>query len=451
MTDGLPPARHGWLHSRWWRWLGLWTAIGLAVRVGAVLGRPHRVAGGDSYYFHNAANLLVDGKGFVNPFLYYGHHQHVQTAAFPPGFVFVLAAASLIGFKSYFAHRIWCCVIGSAAVAVCGLTGREISGPRVGLVTAFVIAVYPNIWMSDEMAMSETLSPLLVALVLLTAYRFWKNPGLRNSVWLGLSVGLAALVRDELSMLGPLVLIPVVLTARSLPWRRRVVALGTGALCALLVIAPWAGYNMSRFQDPVFISTGLGPTLASTNCGSVYSGPYEGYWSMSCALAAPSKLGVDESVESSAEQSYALKFVRSHENRLIPVVAARIGRTFGLFHPIQQIRLDWHIETRPYHWALLGLWMYYGLALLSIAGAVILRLRRVPVFPLLAVGLTVVISIILSFGDTRYRTTFEVSTVLLASVALEHAWTARLQRRNPPSERGLPGDALEPALSAPGG
>ena len=93
--------------------------------------------------------------------------------------------ASVVGFKSFFAHRVWCCVIGAAAVTVCGVTGREMAGRRAGLIAAFLVAVYPNIWMSDELGLSETLTPLLVALVLLCAYRFWRQPGLRRMLVLG--------------------------------------------------------------------------------------------------------------------------------------------------------------------------------------------------------------------------------------------------------------------------
>ena len=166
----------------WWPWLSLWTALGLGIRLASLFG-PHRsgrTPGGDAFYYHHAANLLVAGDGFINPFVYYSsaaHHQ-VQTAAWPPLFVFVLAVPSLVGLKSFFAHRVWCCMIGAAGVAVTGYAGRSIAGRRVGLIAAFLVAVYPNLWMSDELGLSEALSPVLVALVLWSAYRFWKRPGL---------------------------------------------------------------------------------------------------------------------------------------------------------------------------------------------------------------------------------------------------------------------------------
>jgi 4-amino-4-deoxy-L-arabinose transferase-like glycosyltransferase len=437
----------------WWPWLAAWTALGFGIRLAAVLGRPDRVAGGDSYYYHHAANLLVAGKGFINPFLYYGaQHQSVPTASFPPGFVFVLAVASAVGLKSFLAHRIWCAVIGSAAVVVCGLVGRDMAGRRVGLIAAFLVAVYPNLWMSDELGLSETLTPLVVALVLLAAYRFWKRPGWRTVIWLGVSIGVAALARDELGLLAVLILLPLALAAKSLSWGRRAAVLGVGGLSAVLVVAPWVGYNLSRFQDPVFISSGLGVTLASANCSTTYNGPFEGYWSYPCALAAPIRHDVDESVQGAEAQKYALQFVRTHTSRIVPVQLARFGRTFGLFHPLQQIHLDSMIETRPYRWALVGLGMYYGMIPLAVGGIVILRRRRVPILPLLAVGLDVVFSTAISFGNTRYRTAFEVPLILASAVTIAWIWRhGRPARRPAVSDEhpSHPADLADPSGRAP--
>ena len=79
---------------------------------------------------------------------------------------------------------------------------------------------------------------------------------------------------------------------------------------------------------------------------------------------------------------------------------------------------------------LVGLVMYYALLPLAIAGTVVLRRRRVPSFPLWAIGLNVVCASALTFGQTRYRTTFEVSLVLLSAVALDALWS-RLRRPAP--------------------
>jgi len=417
----------------WWPWLAVWTLVGLGIRLASLFG-PHRsgrTPGGDAYYYHYAANLLVAGKGFVNPFVYYSsvaHHQ-VQTAAWPPLFVFVLAVPSLLGLKTFFATRVWCCIIGAGAVVVTGHAGREIGGRRVGLIAAFLVAVYPNLWMSDELGLSETLSPVLVALVLWAAYRFWKHPGPGPVVALAAAIGVATLARDELSLLALFIVVPLVLLASPLGWGRRVGLLALAGLIFVVIVGPWVGYNMSRFHDPVYVSSGFGVTLASANCAQLYQGPTEGYWSLECAVLAKDTFtpGADESVQASEAQAYAMRFIRHHENRLLPVELAKEGRAFGLFHPLEQIRLDSTVETRPYRWALVGLGMYYALAVLSVGGLVLLRRRRIPIFPLLAVVLDVVVSVALTFGQTRYRTSAEVALVLASAVQLEWVW-GRLAR-----------------------
>ena len=65
-------------------------------------------------------------------------------------------------------------------------------------------------------------------------------------------------------------------------------------------------------------------------------------------------------MQSAEAQAHALRFIRAHEDRLVRVELARLGRAFGAFHPAGQVFLDYYVETRPYHWALVGLGMYYG-------------------------------------------------------------------------------------------
>jgi hypothetical protein len=93
--------------------------------------------------------------------------------------------------------------------------------------------------------------------------------------------------------------------------------------------------------------------------------------------------------------------------------------------------------------------MYYALAALSIGGLVLLRRRRVPIIPLLAVGLDVCVSVALTFGQTRYRSTFEIVLVLAAAVQLDWVWSRFLGRRDPSVGRG--GAAWDAAGGGEGG
>jgi 4-amino-4-deoxy-L-arabinose transferase-like glycosyltransferase len=394
-----------------------------------VYGRPNRLLwGDDAYSYYWGARDLLHGLGFINPVAYNLHHQLIPSAAYAPGFELSLTVPMLFGLTSYFVTRVWCAVIGAAAVFVVGYAGREIAGRRVGLVAAFLLALYPNAWMSNEMTAAETLDPLLIAIVLLLAYRFWKQPSVRRIIWLGVALGATMLVRAELALLLVLILVPLALLARPLPIKRRIAVAGIGLLTSAVVVAPWVGYNMSRFQKPTFISTELGLTLATADCNTTFYGPNEGYWSFPCALQAPSSPG-DESVTSAGYEHYVLKYLEHHEGRLIVVSLAKVGRAFGLYKPIQQVNLDSTVQTRPLHWALAGLYMYYALFALSLVGTVLLRWRKILVFPLWAVGVNVLLAVVIAFGNTRYRAPFEACLVIMGAVPLVWAWDHFLVRR----------------------
>jgi len=409
----------------WLAWVGLDTVLALAVRVATVLGRPNRSPTGDPFSYHFGANLLVEGFGFIDPWLYYGHnlHLHYQSAEYPPLFIGLLAISSLVGFKSFFAHRIWSCVIGAAGVPIAAYLGRDVmgggrQGRRVGLLVGLIVALYPNIWMSNEQVMSETIDPLVVGLVLLTAYRFWRRPGVWNAVAFGVALGVAALGRDELSLL-TLIALPLMLGARAITWRARWGRLGLAAAAFCLVVGPWVGFNMVRFDKPVLISTGLGNTLASADCANTFSGSKAGYWSLACALAAPHYQYQDASVTSAQAQAYAMRFIRAHESALPRVIFDREGRTFAFWNPTLQIRQDAGVEIRPFHWAEVGLYSYYALLVLSIPAVIALRRRRIPIYPLLFVLGNVAISVAITLGQTRYRSPFELCLAITGAIGIE--------------------------------
>jgi 4-amino-4-deoxy-L-arabinose transferase-like glycosyltransferase len=437
-TAGKTGASRTWTQW-WWIAVAVVTAGGLAIRVASVFALPGRqTEGGDALYYHDAANLLVHGLIGIDPIAYYTlpGHPHIPSANFPPLFSGVLALASLVGAKSVVAHRIWSCVIGAAAIPLGAAFGRQLVGRRVGLIAAVLIAVYPNLWMTNALALSESLTPILVLLVLMSTYRFWRRPSVGNACLIGASLGAAALGRDELALLVVLIFVPVVLLAR-LSWRQRLAMLAAGLAVAGVLVGPWVGWNLVRFQKPVFISDGYGITLATASCDETWNGPLAGYWSAVCARRYDRGIHGDEAATGAALQARAETYIKHHLGSLPRVEAEKVGRGFGFFRPLQQITFDVWLEKRPVRWAHVGLWMYYGLAALSVGGVVILRRRRTLVFPFLAVGAGVVVTMALTFGDTRYRTPFEVCLVVLAAVALDAiaGWvTPRLRGHTPAGE-----------------
>ena len=410
--------------------------LGLGVRGYYIhVHTQHPVVRSDVFYYHGGANLLAEGHGFVQPYYFVAEGRSVPGADHPPGYIVALAVASVFGFKSFFAHQVWSALIGTATIGVVGLVGRRLGGTRVGLIAAFIAAVYPNFWFSDALIMSETLVLLMAALTLLVAYRFWERPSWGRAAVLGVVCGLTALTRSEATLLLPLLVLPLVAFSR-LRTRRRIALLAVAGIAALATVAPWVGYNLARFEHPVFLSI-PDATLLAGNCRDTYYGTFIGYWSVPCVA----RLNVKARDHSTAGLVYrreARRFIEHNLGRLPFVVFAREGRTWGFYHPDGQLQLD-QLATKELALSRAGLAIYYVLAAGTIAGAVILRRRRVPAFPLLAMLLTPALSVAVTIGETRYRALAEVALALGAAVTID-AVISQLSPRRRSSTRGSEAD-----------
>ena len=253
---------------RWYLKLSIVCTAGLIFTIAWILiSHRHAVAAGDAYYYHNQAALIFGGQGwFINPSLYLQDHLLIsQSAQHPPLWTLALVFADAIGLKSYLSQLLFACFVGTGAVFMTGMAGREAAGPRVGLIAALIAALYPNYWMNEATGLSETLVLLLVASVIFESMRLWRRPSLFRAGVLGVLCALAAMARAEQVLLIAVVLVPLALLLRGVTLRRRLVISGVGVVASLLTLGPWVGFNLSRFSHPEFISTGLGGTLIAAN------------------------------------------------------------------------------------------------------------------------------------------------------------------------------------------
>jgi 4-amino-4-deoxy-L-arabinose transferase-like glycosyltransferase len=432
-------------------WLTAIAAAGFVVRIAfVVLSRvQHLPLGlGDSAYYSRGANLLADGRGFIDPFLLPAVR---QSADHPPLYTLWLAIPSLV-WPGHVAtptvHMVWSCVLGAGTVAVCGLAGRAIAGARVGLIAAVLAAIYPNLWVHDGMLLSETAAIFTTAVLILFAYRFLDAPSGWRAAWLGLWCGLAGLARPELVLALPLVLAPLVLLRRDRSWKQRLLWLAAGTLATLVCIAPWLGDNRSRFDRPVYMSDNFGSTLAAANCQATYYGPDLGYKNYDCArvLAAqfartvPHWSTLDESERDFVFRKAAVDYIKDHESRVPYEVAVRWARIAGLYHPTQEIHDNVFLLDQPVWLGNLLLFSYYAMVLLAIAGAVVLYRRRLPIWPLVAIVVIVLASVAVTFAQVRYRAPAEVAFVLAGAVAVDAAFRRVGRGRHsgdPPATRQL--------------
>lgn len=396
-------------------------ALALLVRFAYVFGTsPRRLPFADSLFYQLQANILADGHGFVQPLILTFEGRAVPTAAHPPLYPLLLAAGSLVGVKSILAHQIMGCLIGVATVVGVGLVGDHIGGEQAGLVAMGLAAIYPPLWVTDGGIMSEGLFALITTAIILTSYRFAERRSVRDAALLGAAIGLAMLTRAEAVLLFVVLVIPLVLAARNMGARRSVVLLGVIVVTSGLVVSPWVIRNLETFHRPVTLSTGDGGLLGS-NCPPAYYGSGIGIWYLSCYAAARIPSTGDESDYNTSARQAGLKYLKHHLLRVPVVVAARVGRVWQLYQPVQDANHDFD-DGRP-HWSnMVGLFAYASVVPLAIAGAVVLVRRRQRIFPLMAQLLSVSLTAALGWGAVRFRAPAEVVLVVLSAVAVVAMW-----------------------------
>jgi 4-amino-4-deoxy-L-arabinose transferase-like glycosyltransferase len=234
--------------------------------------------------------------------------------------------------------------------------------------------------------------------------------------------------RPELIALGAFLVLPLIATAAGIEWRRRIVWLAAAGVACSLIVLPWSIYNSTRFERWVPLATSLGTTMLQGNCEPTYHGDLLGFYELGCAFR--KGFSSDASIADGEQREAAVDFMRDNASRVPIVVAARVGRTFGVFRPFQQMQLDRNRDTDL--WVIRsGFFMYWALLPFALAGAVIARRRGIPIYPLLAFPAIVLLSVLLTMGQTRYRAPAEISLALLAAVAIDPGlrwWHARFRQ-----------------------
>jgi 4-amino-4-deoxy-L-arabinose transferase-like glycosyltransferase len=409
------------------------TLGGVALRIVYVLAtNDDFAAAGDARFYHETANLLVDGKGFVSPFF---SDRTIEAAEHPPLYSILLAVPSLIGFDTVLGHRVFSCLLGAGIVFLTGLVGRRVAGERAGLIAAGIAALYPNVWSPDTMLQAETASTLATIAAVFLAYRYLDAPSIGRLTAVGAVAGLGALARSELLLLAFVLVGGLVMLTKDVPNATRMKWVGAGLVTPLLLIAPWSIYNATRFEHPILLSGQIDPLLASANCESVYYGPLQGYYDINCAAQIAAAEGIDESYDQSEEgvvyRREALEYIGDHLDRLPNVVGVRLLRIVGLYKPTLYVNMDSFIEGRDRWVSRTALYSFYLLALLAVAGGVTLRKRRdVSVFPLLAPIAVVLVTVIVTYASTRFRAAAEPVLCVLAAAAVDALFRRQPAERN---------------------
>jgi len=393
--------------------LAVSTVIGFGVALAYALGvSPDEIVAGDATQYHLLAKGIANGDGYSTlSSVLQGDPQ--PTAQHPPLFPLVLAGLDLVGLDSLTAHRVVLCLSAAAGVALIGLLGRRVAGPRAGLIAAAIAAVYPGFFMLAGVAMAESLYVPLIALTLLLTYALIDRPRLGPAALLGALIGLATLDRTEAVLLLPLLALAVALRLPGARERVRVVAVITVA--ALLVLAPWVGRNWHAFDRFPLLSTNGGLTAMIANCERPYYVDV-GFIEPNCLIRCQ-RFREDELRYSDCGTRVARRYAEDHLGRVPVVVTARVARTWNLYGLDRDLGYA-QFGGRNRTAGKLGIVMLWVLLALAALGAWALVRARRPLLPLLAPLVVATLATALTFGFSQYRVGADVSLVVLAAAGL---------------------------------
>lgn len=433
---------------RWWAWVGGFALVGLLVRVAYILlfrddlivdrtlpsGQPLRTrVWGDGYVYSNQANLFVDGKGIIAPLPYYLDGVVQEAADHPPMYIFYLAIFSVFGFRTDLEHMLASAPMGAFTAIAFALVARRVWSPRAGIIAAAIGALNPSLLHFPGFLLSETLSLPLIALTILFLYRYWDRPTWQNAVAAGGFCGLAVLSHPDAAAIVPAGIVPFVLLVRNISWRQRVVTLAAAGVACSAIVLPWVGFNLARYEKPVFLSVGLDYSMAQGNCAQTYSTDLLGYYWLACMgerLEGTDLALKDQSLGAERMREKTFEFIGDNLGRFPVVVAARVGRLLGLYRPLQQAQLESITEGREPWLANAAVVTWYPLAAASLFGLHLMRKRRRPVLPLVATMAAAIIGCALTLAVLRYRAGAEAAIAVTAAIALDAAisWVQRAWR-----------------------
>jgi 4-amino-4-deoxy-L-arabinose transferase-like glycosyltransferase len=359
----------------------------------------------DAFNYHALGSLLRDGHGYISPTAWLLRHQVEPTAVFGPGHPVLLAFADLVGLDTIRQQQLVMGFVGSFTPVLTALLGWRVTRSQgIALAAGLIAAADPMLFGSDGALMSETLFTLLgtgVALLLLGERR------LAPIAAAGATLGFAILTRGDGVLLVPFVVVPLL-------WRRwRDIALVVAVAGA--VVAPWIVRNYARF-DRVVLSTNVGALVSGANCPESYAGAYVGSWSFECAYRID--LVGDEAVDADRLRDQGVRYARDHAGRLPVVVAARVGRGWGVFQPFTQAEREERFEARVGGPQSAGVVLTWILLPLASAGLWSMRRRRVPVAALAGPIASVTVLFAISYGNSRFGELARPALAVGAAVAV---------------------------------
>lgn len=440
--------------------------LALGVRVWEVQRTsPYRPINDGQSYLTLASQVAHHGDYFDNHAPRSGAGGSIgPTTYFPPGYPYFLAAVDLVtgntsgGGQAVHAARLATAALGAVSVGLIGLVALEAFGLGVSLIAMLIAALYPPLIALSGTPYSEN---LLIPLELAAVWAGLRAGRAANPFPLlalaGVFAGLATLTHQN----GVVILLPLIICAvqtarrftasRPPPVASRGSARRSAAMvlagpvvllaCAALTIAPWTVRNAIVLHRFIPVSDEMGITLAGTyNPSSAADRQIPYRWKYygdvpAYASIARASLHLTEPALSSRLTTAALHYIRSHP--LAPAKAA-----YHNFRRLLELEgsAAWRISGASIGLSVattrIGVYAFWVVALLALAGLFTRRVRRAPGW-LWAVPILLGLSVILVNAETpRFRAPIDPFVIMLAACAVASLAAPLVRRRG--SERVQP-------------
>jgi hypothetical protein len=289
--------------------------LGIALRVLVAIAFPANLVS-DSHQYLDLAHKLAAGDQYSDP---------GGLAFWPPGLPLALAPLLLVfGRNGVLLYSLM--TFGMAAI-ITFVLGSMLANRHVGLLSAFLIAIWPNFVLAAPILLKECLSVLLWPVAIYLYLRASEAvPETRASVFAllaGVSIGYAALTQPSDALLGGcFALFSLVTTG----WQRRTaICLLFAAFGAAAVVTPWTIRNYVVLHGFVPIATEGG-----TNFFMVTQLSSDGRWSANYETPeAVSQLTSDELERNRRGFILGIKSIAEHPAHFLGTVVRKPFYIFG--------------------------------------------------------------------------------------------------------------------------
>jgi 4-amino-4-deoxy-L-arabinose transferase-like glycosyltransferase len=217
----------------------------------------------DQLSYDALARSLLDGRGYSftknwYPFTPANTPTAHWSFIYPP---YLAAVYAIVGYHPLAARLFQGAMGGMLICLLIYLIGRRVVNEETGLVGAGLAAVYGYFIYYNAALMTETFFIVLVLLTLYLSIELKENPTPIGWVGLGLSLGLASLLRQTVLLFVPFLLfwLFLELRARGIRWWYFTVVV------VILLISPWTLRNYRVYHHFLLLNSNAGYALYASN------------------------------------------------------------------------------------------------------------------------------------------------------------------------------------------